>query len=489
MLKGVISIFSGNLIGKIIGVAREILLTYLYGTGAIIGAFRIAQSSALVTVNFFTSEILNSGFIPLYRIYENESQEKANDLFWSLNSVLSIFSCIITFLLYFFASEVVTSIAPGIGIDVQNIAVDFLKVLAFSIPCYVLSILYANLAIAKNFFRLMSIRPTIQSAGLMLGAFLAFYFDNYVLIAWGFTASYAIFFTYSLYFLNKKKLLSKGHWWSKKILLSFWKVIKPLLLLPFFLQGNIVVEKVVASYMGIEVLAAVEVAKFVTETGMVLLAIPIGYVGLSAMSGFSKEDTSSFLRKVIPFVLLITVPATCFIMIYSSDMISLLFKRGAFLQDSVELTGSILFGLSIGFWAQVISYILIKAMNANMENKRVFYYMIVALASNTLFNLIFYKYLGPITIGLGVSLYALILLILSLSYYNLFLTTLKKFTSLALCGYIYYLLDFYILQSTHFFIAIVIFAIYWLALFMFVPSYHYQIKIMIKNVLRKNCEK
>jgi putative peptidoglycan lipid II flippase len=489
MFKGVLSIFGGNLIGKVIGVAREILLSYLYGTGAIIGAFRVAQSSALVTVNFFTSDTLNSGFIPLYRTYKNESEEKANALFWSLNSVLSLFSCIITFILYFFATEVVTTIAPGVDRDSQMVAVQFLGVLAFSIPFYVLSALYANLAIAKNFYRLMSIRPTIQSVGLMLGALGAFFFDDYVLIAWGFTASYVIFFIYSLYFLNTKKLLVKGHLWSKKILLAFWKVVRPLLLLPFFLQGNIVVEKIVASFMGIEVLAAVEFAKFVTETGMVLLAIPIGYVGLSAMSGFSKDETTFFLNKIIPFVLLITIPATCFIMIYSNEVITLLFKRGAFLQDSVELTANILLGLSVGFWAQVISYILIKAMNANMENKRVFYYMIVALASNTLFNLIFYKYLGPITIGLGVSLYGLTLLIFSLSYYNLLLTTLRTLTSLVLCGSIYYFFDFYVMQSVPFFISILIFLIYWCTLFMFVPPYHYQMKIMIKNVLRKNSEK
>lgn len=471
MLKGIFALFSGNLFAKIVGVGREVLLSYLYGTGAVLGAFRVSQSAALVSVNFFTSDTLNSGFIPLYKEYKSSSEEEASKFFWTIHTLLTIASVFILVLLIFFAEYLVGFIAPGLVKDDLVLAATFLQVLAISIPFYVLSALYANLALANGLYRLISVRPLLQSLGLMLGAFISYYADNIWYLAAGFTIAYVCFYLYCAFHIWHKKYILLTNFLNLSLLTRFFKVIRPLLPLPIFLQGTIVVEKLVASYLGIEVIASLEFAKFITETGMVLIAIPIGYVGLSAFSSLSKSQTAQILRLIIPILIILCIPASCFLYIYSEFIVSILFERGAFDKNSVELTAQILRGLSIGFWAQVISYVLIKAMNSNMKNLLVMYFMIAALLLNAIVNITMYKFMGAVVLGISVSCYGLLLLALTITYYNLWKECITILIPMLIITFIYYLLHTYMLVQYSQIVNIIVFVAYWSLWLVFMPAF------------------
>lgn len=484
MLKGVLSIFGGNLLGKVIGVAREILLSYFYGTGVISGAQKTAQTSAFITVNFFTSDILNSGFIPLYKRLELQGEGKEDELFWSLNTILLVASLLICFFVNVFSLDLVTFIAPGATEELHLVASEFLSVFAYSIPFYVLGALYANLAVAKGHYRLISSRPTVQSCGLIGGLFLSYYFDEYLYIAYGFTVAYILHFIYSTLFLYQKSLVNFTSIINVFVLGRFWQLIKPLLPLPFFLQGNLIIEKAVASFLGIEVISAIEYAKFITETGMVLLAIPIGYVGLSTISGLCKDGTITTLKKTMPFVFLLTIPASSFLMTYSHDVISIIFERGAFDEQSVALTASILIGLSIGFWAQVASYILMKAMNANMKNKTVLVFMFIALLANSILNISMYNFLGPMTLGVGVSVYGILLLAFTMGYYKLYGSMLIYILPLLLFGLVFFFLEKEVMQGISLAFSFLMFFIYWLLVICCIPAYRMPFLQILQKVFK-----
>ncbi|EFH9325066.1 hypothetical protein GCY63_24100, partial [Escherichia coli] len=78
MKKAIQQILSGNILSKALGLLREVLMSKYFGTGEINGGYRIAQSGTLVPINFMTSDSLNSAFIPLYKKYLLEDQNKAN---------------------------------------------------------------------------------------------------------------------------------------------------------------------------------------------------------------------------------------------------------------------------------------------------------------------------------------------------------------------------------------------------------------------------
>ncbi len=471
MLKSVMTLFTGNLIGKVVGFLREIIFAGLYGVTAPVGAFRMAQSATLIPVNFFTSDCLNAGFIPLYSRYKKNDPAKAQSLFWTLKFILILLSIIIALGLFFLASWFIAFIAPGFTEEGHDIAVLFVKIMAVGVPFYVVSSLYSYLAVANNSYLLASVRPAIQSIGMICGISFAFYLDNVTLIAWGFTGAYMFFFAFGAKELLKKNLLHFSLQDTNLILNDFWKLVRPLLLLPVMLQGNIIIERIISSYMGIEVVASVEYAKFITETGIVLLAAPLGLVGLSTLSKLETHEIREKLLQIIPLVLILTVPTSLFLVIHSELIVSLIFKRGAFTQDDVLLTQSVLIGLSIGFWAQVASYVMIKALNAHHRNREVVIFMAVALITNALFNILFYKMLGPITIGIGASIYGLILFIFTIHALKISKIVIPVFFWLLIGSIIYYYLHSFIQYGGWIgaVIFVSMFALYWLAYIALIP--------------------
>ncbi len=484
MFNAFLKLFYGSLAGKLVGLLREIIIAAFYGTSTPVGAFRMAQTATLVPVNFFTSDSLNAGFIPLYNRYRKESLEKAQSLFWLLKLILGFISIGISIGLFISSSWWIEIIAPGFNSEGLEIASLFIEIMAIGVPFYVLSLLYSFLAMANQKYYLASIRPSVQSAGMICGVLLAYYLDSIAMFAWGFTGAYILFFIIGATELLKSSLFHFSFHTPALILSDFWKVIRPLLILPILLQGNIIIEKVVASYIGIEVVAAVDYAKFITETGVVLLAVPLGLVGLSKLSALNIEEIRSKLSEIIPIILILTIPASLFMVIHSELIISVIFERGAFSQASVRLTQDVLIGLSIGFWAQVVSYVLIKALNAQARNKEVVIFMSIALIANAFFNIFCYEILGPMVIGLGASVNGLILFVLSIRSFEMTKSIFPILIWLFITSFVYYIIYGLIRidGSLGISFSMLIFAAYWFSCIYAIPVLRISIMPLITRL-------
>ena len=77
MKKAISQLLGGNMLSKVLGLVREVLMAKFFGTGDVNGAYRIAQTGTLVPINFMTSDSLNSAFIPLYKTYLTENEFRA----------------------------------------------------------------------------------------------------------------------------------------------------------------------------------------------------------------------------------------------------------------------------------------------------------------------------------------------------------------------------------------------------------------------------
>lgn len=406
---------SGNFISKIIGFARELIFAKIFGTGDISGSFRVAQSSTFIPINFLTSDSLNSAFIPLYRKLRENDLDKSNLLFFLMLFFFSLVSLILIILFFFFSDLVTDVIAPGFNGNTKQLTVDMLKIMSLCCPFFLFSALMNYVSLVNDDYVPMSIRPIVQNVGILFGTIFAFIFNSPLYLAWGFTFSYLIFFVYVAVRIYKFKFINFpqniSFLSSLELICQFWKIIKPLLILPFLLQGNILIERSIASLVSLTAVSALDYAKFVSETAIFFISIPIAFVGLSSWVNIDIDALKNKLIYIFNLLVIITVPISGFIFIYADLIVNVLFERGAFDNESSHVTSIILRGLSLGLWAQVISYILIKALSAQFQNKKVLIIMLLALSSNTLINILFYKWLGAYTLGVGCSVYGMVLLI------------------------------------------------------------------------------
>jgi putative peptidoglycan lipid II flippase len=417
--RSVSQLFIGNFFSKALGLGREILTSALFGTGQAIGAYRVAQTGTLVPVHFFTQDSINAAFIPTYKRFLGESRDMAQSLFWSLSAFFLVLSLLIGAGLWLIPLTWIGILAPGLDSDTALLAGRMLQIMGLGVPFYLISSLFLYLGMGNDDFVPMAVRPSVQNMGLITGAVIAFYMRNALFFAWGFTASYILFCLWVMIRLRHSGYLSFPNSWQKQrirlVFTTFWITLRPLLFLPFMLQGNIAVERAVATLIGLIAVSALDYARFVTETVIFLISIPVASVGLSSWSGLETEALRERLSRITILMMMVAVPASAFLASHSHRLVEVIYARGAFDTQSVQTTGDILFGISLGLWAQIVGYVLIKGLNAQMRNRTVMWIMAAALAANTLINLSLYGQLGAVTLGLGNTVYGLILLVGTLS--------------------------------------------------------------------------
>ncbi|WP_170208639.1 lipid II flippase MurJ [Micromonospora pisi] len=383
----------------------------MFGVGRAVGANRVALTATMVPINFFTADALTAGFLPLYVRYRQDDPPMALALYravWTLLTVLSLGLVIALQLARGFWTDL---LGPGLDDSTASLAASMLSVAALGVPFYVLYSLYTLVALAQDDVRLINLRASVQSIGLISATVAAYFTGDLVMLAWGFTAPYAALWCWGAYWIRRKQYLNdmggerrrrtsdRAH---QKIALSmFWRRLRPLLLIPVLLQGSISVERAVGSLLGIEVVAATEYSRFVVDSLMALIAAPLGLAGLAAFSRMRSDEIYDGLKRMIAPILLVTVPLSIALCVNSRGIITVLYARGEFDEHAVDVSSIMLLGFSLGIWAHVLGHTLVKVLNARGDNKR------AAIANGLSFgiaatvNLVMWRYWGPFTLGLA----------------------------------------------------------------------------------------
>jgi putative peptidoglycan lipid II flippase len=491
MRKSFFSLFFGGLFGKALGFLRELLLARFFGTSMIIDSYRASFIGIFIPINFFTTDALNAGFIPLYRRYHADDNENRHVLFWGLSFGLAIFSLLFTAGIYFGANFWTALLVPGFSHEAKVLTATFLKVMAIGVPFYLQSAISSYLEMGNGVYWQYSMRASVQSVALIGGTCAAFYLRQPMYLAWSFTVCYVLLCIVGwLYMWHKQFLVWPRQWrmadvWH--IQADFWTRLAPLLPLPLFLQGNIAIERVVSSFLGTGVVASFEYAKLIIDTGVLLLGAPLGMAGLSHLSGLDHAEVRDRIQRMLPFLFVVLIASSAILFIDSDGIVRILFKRGAFNAQSVHLTSVILAGLAVGFWAQVISYVLIKAMNAQLRNREVLFYSVAGLLLNCLVNILTFKWWGPACLGISYSMNGILLLALTIHAFDLWSAIWKDLCRLS-AGVAVYLCLVQLLRSAiklSDLVDLAIAAIYWLAYVVALKPYRDPVEKFILQLLAR----
>jgi peptidoglycan biosynthesis protein MviN/MurJ (putative lipid II flippase) len=410
----------GGIAGKILGVVREVLLAALFGAGRAVGANRIALTATMIPINFFTADALSAGFLPLYVQYKRDNPAMAVVLYRAVWRLLGAVSLALVVVLQVARGFWTDLLAPGLDDSTAALAASMLSVAALGVPCYVLYSLYTLVALAHDDVRLINLRASFQSIGLIAATALAYVTGDVVLLAWGFTAPCLVLWCWGAYWVRRKGYLTRdgraplppaerSH--TRIALAMFWQRMRPLLFIPVLLQGSIAVERAVSSLLGVEVVAAAEYSRFVVDSLMALIAAPLGLAGLAAFAPMRSDEVRAGLERLITPVLLVTVPLSIMLSVNSRGAITLLYARGQFDERAVDVSSVILLGFSLGAWASVLAYTLVKVLNARGANTRVAVVNVLSLGTAAAVNLVMWRFWGPFTLGLAATVGGLVMLV------------------------------------------------------------------------------
>jgi len=418
MSRNVGAIAVGNIASKVVGLLREVAFAGWFGTGEAATAFRIAQTTYLLPIQAFIGDSLSAGLLPLYRGQQQGDGVGARVLLFVAAIYGLVISLAVSTLLYVFADNAAALVAPGSPTSVIKLSAALLKIMALATPFFVLSGMLGYIEAAHGRYGAIAWRPILLNVGSIGGAAGAVWFRHDEWMAIGILISHVALFAWTLVQLRKLTRIWPERLPAKEAMRAMsdrlLRHLLPLIGLPLVAQINVLAERVVSSHIGNGVIPSVDYARFVCDTMVQVIAMPLGVMTMSRLGGSSGQEMRSHVLSVSRTVLLLAFPIAVSTALSAEEIVRFLFARGHFNEQSVAMTTSVLIWMGGALGMTISGYYLIKVLNAELRNREALLITLAAVVANMLVNLLLWRWLGVRTAGVGVAVYSATLFLLCL---------------------------------------------------------------------------
>ena len=380
-------IMLGTLISKMLGLVREVILAQKYGTGYISDSFIISLNIPTILITSLAGAILTN-YIPIFSKAEKESRESARAFNGNLLSICLILSRITIFAMYFIASA--------------NIFKGYLEY--------------------RGKFLGTSLYGILLNAGMILGIVLSSE-ERYILLGYGVLSGYILSFIILVVLARKNNFETKPNVNFKDEHLKKLVILTlPMILNDAVWQVNGIVDKSIASTIGAGYISAINYSHYIVDMVSSVFATSIVTVFFpNIVKSFNEngiEIVKSKTRKVLKIIIFITIPATVLIAFFAKTIVKILFFRGAFNNESLEITSMAVAIYSLALTFVCVKIILFKVFYAMQDTKSPTKSAIIAIIINIVFSVVLAKVMGYIGIIIVTVIAAFISTILLIVMFN-----------------------------------------------------------------------
>ena len=419
MLFKIISIVGSlTFLSRILGYFRDLLIARVIGAGLISDCFFVAFKLPNLFRRILGEGAMNAAFIPVVSGVRAKSGKKNADVFFS-----NIFSFLLVALLAFvlilevFMPLIITLIAPGFSDNPEkfNHSINLTR-LTFPFVLFIcLTSLMGAYLNTLGKFASMAVTPIILNLSLIFTLLIFFKSENLFLISstLSFVVSIAgiiqVIWMYYNIRRNKSKLSINFSFLNtfkrNKEIHKFFKLLLPAILGNGAYQINLLIDMILASTLPDGSISFLYYADRVNQLPLGVLGIAIGTALLPVLSSQvkknQKKEAEKSISKAIKFGILFSIPAFFGLLIFSENIISFLFFRGAFEYKDVQATSSALIALCCGLPAFIMIKILVIPFFANEDTKTPIKISLFCMSINLILNLILIREF--LHVGLAIS--------------------------------------------------------------------------------------
>ena len=355
MKKTALIVMMITVLSKVLGFGREIVLSYIYGASAITDAYLISQTIPTVIFSFISAGVV-TGFIPMYsRILNKQGQLCANKFTNNLTNALLLLSTVMVAIVLAFTQPIVKLFASGFSGETLDLAINFTRISVFGVYfTALLNIFTGFLRLHENY-----IVPALVGFPMNLTVILSLFISTktsiYVLVLGSIVAT-------ASQILLLVPFARKTGYRYQPILNLKDKHIKMMVVIALpVIAGtsvneiNVLVDRTLASGIAVGGISVLNYANRLNSFVQGLFVASITTVMYPVISKMAAEDNIKGLRnsisEAISIINLLVIPATIGAMFFSKEIVGLLFGRGAFTPEAVDMTANALFYYSIGMIA------------------------------------------------------------------------------------------------------------------------------------------
>ena len=396
-------------LSKFVGFFREIVLSYFWGASNISDAYLISTTIP-TTIFTFIGAGITTGFIPIYtEIKKNHGKDRAIEF---INKLIITTLSICTLLIIageIFCGSLVKVFASGFDVETYNIALTFTRVSLFEIGFTTLMYIFTAFLQTEDSFipvacasfpmNLMTIVAIILSSGgnyyyLCIGCLVASFIQAIFLIPFAVRKKYRI--------IKVNKPFSDGK------IREMFLLAMPTIIGTSVNDINVLVDRTLASSLSIGGISALNYASKINAflQGVIVLSI-VSYI-YPKISLYAGNDDKRSLNKIINEVVItisfILLPASAILLLFSNECISIVFGRGAFNNEAITMTSSVLAFYSIGMIANGLREVYSRVLFAYKDSKTPMVNGVFGMIINIVFNIVLSSFMGISGLALATSI-------------------------------------------------------------------------------------
>jgi len=412
LFKNVAIILGCSIAAKVLSFIWEAILAAYLGTSDQADAFYMVSS-----IFGILYPILDLGiwkvFLPAYKTKLAIGEKKEADtlaniaitLFFLLSMALVLFVVVL-------AKPLTILVAPGFSAEKKAITAQYLCI---SAPAYLLmataSAVGAMLQSRERFFG-SQLRELGTHISKILYIFICYrYFGIYAAITAMIVGS-VFRLLIQLPFINWKWKFRFDFHFKDKDVSTMIKGLPSVALTAAITHINGLVDKMVASGSGNGAVSCLNYGYKLVSVFSGMISTAIGTAVYPTMIQHIAEKEEDKLRKLLVNISAVLgfliIPITCFCMLFSKEVVSAAFERGAFDASAVAATSGVFSGYCIGMLFVGVSGIVTNVFYGYGDTKITMYISIAEVAINIVFNVIFVRFWGVAGLAVASSIAAII---------------------------------------------------------------------------------
>lgn len=408
-----------TLISKFLGFIRETVIANFYGTSYIVDSYVIAVAIPSIIFGGIFIAIATAYMPTLSTVQETEGKLKANRFTSQIINVILLLSILVSIIGFVFSDQIVAIFASGFTGKTAALTSFYIKITFTYVIFTSLSSIFDSYMQYEGSYLKPIVSGYFYNAAIILFVVISAYTSHY-LLAFGIFAGALLRLIFIGVSARKKGFIYSLDFSINESVRKILHLAVPVFIGTYILQINSFVDKTLASGLPVGSVSALNYGMILITliTGLtVSVLVTMIYPKLTrANTNENLELFNDIVEKGVGITAIITIPFTFGIIAFNSEVVQIVYERGAFDPNATKMTaGAFLFyGIGLTFFA--LNELLTKVFYSMRNTKAPIVCSGVSVIINIGLNLILVDIMGHRGLALATSIAAAVNTIMLVSW-------------------------------------------------------------------------
>lgn len=378
-------------LGKILGFARELVVSYLYGSSAITDAFYYVNGIITALLAIVTMG-LGQAFTPTYiDLTLKESKKSANIFTNKILTILLGIGLLLTVVIALFPRTCINLLAPNMDKNTAALSADMMRIMIVSFPVYIAFSIRKCILNSNHKYVVTEASGIPYSLAITLITFMLFRSIGDMALPIAAVVGVISQLIFTFLFSRKDYLFRPDlRIVNDRNVTDYFKLLIPIFVCAVMEEANGLIRRSLAGEIATGAIANLSYCMNLTAlvNGIVIASLSTVFFP-SLIRDYSENNIEGFQKnmdKCLSITSVLVIPIIAFLAVFSKDVVRIIYQRGEFLPSDTEVVASLFSIYIVGTIVYAYRYIIRNAFYATKNVKlpmiNEIVYLLICIACN-----------------------------------------------------------------------------------------------------------